>query len=65
MAMFNQKGMNKMLHGEITGNIISSFFKVYNSLGYGFLERFTNIALVIELKLAKVTVLQQQIIKVY
>ena len=50
--VFNQKGENKMLHGEITDKIISSFFKVYNTLGYGFLEKVYENALVIELKLA-------------
>jgi hypothetical protein len=37
--VFNQKGENKMFPGEITDKIISSFFKVYNTLGYGFLEK--------------------------
>ena len=54
-----------MLHGELTDKIISSFFKVYNTLGYGFLEKVYENALVIELKLAEINVLQQQNIKVY
>jgi len=28
-----------MLHGDITSKIIESFYKVYNTLGYGFLEK--------------------------
>ena len=28
-----------MLHSEITDKIINSFYKVYNVLGYGFLEK--------------------------
>ena len=27
-----------MLHQELTEEIISAFYKVYNTLGYGFLE---------------------------
>jgi GxxExxY protein len=54
-----------MLHSELTDRIISSFFKVYNTLGYGFLEKVYENALVIELKLAELNVLQQQNIKVY
>lgn len=54
-----------MLHAELTDKIISSFFKVYNTLGYGFLEKVYENALVIELKLAELNVLQQQNIKVY
>ena len=54
-----------MLHAELTDKIISSFSKVYNTLGYGFLEKVYENALVIELKRAGFNVLQQQNIKVY
>jgi len=54
-----------MLHAELIEKIISSFFKVYNTLGYGFLEKVYENALVIELKMAELKVLQQQNIKVY
>ncbi len=54
-----------MLHAELTDKIISSFFKVYNTLGYGYLEKVYENALVIELKRAGFNVLQQQNIKVY
>jgi GxxExxY protein len=63
--VFNLKGENKMLHAKLTDEIISSFFKVYNTLGYGFLEKVYENALVIELKRAELNVLQQQNIKVY
>ncbi len=63
--VFNLEGENKMLHAELTNKIISSFFKVYNTLGYGFLEKVYENALVIELKRAGFNVLQQQNIKVY
>jgi GxxExxY protein len=35
---------------ELTGEIINSFYQVYNELGYGFLERVYQNALVFELK---------------
>ena len=35
---------------EMTDKIISAFYKVYNSLGYGFLEKVYENALIIELK---------------
>ena len=39
-----------MLYEEITDKIIKSFYKVYNTLGYGFLERVYQKALLIELQ---------------
>lgn len=39
-----------MQHKEITAEIINSFYKVYNTLGYGFLEKVYENALSIELK---------------
>ncbi len=54
-----------MLYAEITDKIISSFYKVYNTLGYGFLEKVYENAMSIELKRAGLKVLQQQNIKVY
>ena len=40
----------KLLHEEITEKIIKSYFKVYNTLGYGFLEKVYENALAIELR---------------
>ncbi len=54
-----------MLYSEMTDKIINSFYKVYNVLGYGFLEKVYENSLVIELKSAGFKVLQQQNIKVY
>ena len=38
-----------MLYEEKTNKIIKAFFKVYNTLGYGFLEKVYHNALLIEL----------------
>jgi hypothetical protein len=46
-----------MLYSEMTDKIINSFYKVYNILGYGFLEKVYENALVIEFK-KKVQVLR-------
>ena len=42
-------GTTELLHGDITGEIISAFYAVYNELGYGFLEAIYVRALAIEL----------------
>lgn len=39
-----------LLHQEITDVIIKCFYKVYNELGYGFLEKVYENALLIELR---------------
>jgi len=39
-----------LLHEEITKKIIKSYYKVYNTLGYGFLEKVYENALAIELR---------------
>jgi len=54
-----------MLHGEITELIIKAFFKVYNTLGYGFLEKVYENAMRIELSKMGLNVLQQKNIKVF
>ncbi len=54
-----------MLHEEITSEIIQAFYKVYNSLGYGFLEKMYENALVHELTSRGFSVQQQAPIKVY
>jgi GxxExxY protein len=38
------------LHNELTENIIKAFYNVYNTLGYGFLEKVYENALSIELE---------------
>lgn len=40
----------KLLYEEITEKIIKSYFKVYNTLGYGFLEKVYENAFAIELR---------------
>lgn len=39
----------ELQHKEITEQIIQAFYKVYNELGYGFLEKVYSNAMVIEL----------------
>lgn len=40
----------QLLHQEITERILKSYFKVYNTLGYGFLEKVYENAMAIELR---------------
>jgi len=39
-----------MLHSDLTDQIIKAFYKVYNTLGYGFLEKVYQKAMLYELK---------------
>jgi GxxExxY protein len=55
----------KMLHGQITDLILKSFYKVYNTLGYGFLEKVYENAMRIELTQMGISIAQQEEIKVY
>ena len=41
--------LKHLLHGELTEVIISAFYKVYHTLGYGFLETVYRNALTVEL----------------
>jgi GxxExxY protein len=54
-----------MLHEEMTEKIIKAYYKVYNTLGYGFLEKVYENALAIELRKAGFKVEQQKNVKVY
>ncbi len=54
-----------MLHEALTDKIIKAFYKVYNNLGYGFLEKVYENAMVIELVKVGCEILQQKSIKVY
>lgn len=54
-----------MLHKKLTGEIIKTFYDVYNELGYGFLERVYQNALFIELKERGFQVEAQKRIPVY
>ena len=53
------------LHSEITGAIIKAFYKVYNSLGVGFLEKVYENSLIIELEKLSLSCEQQKPIEVY
>jgi GxxExxY protein len=55
----------KLLYKELTDQIIGLYFKVYNNLGYGFLEKVYENALVLELQSAGMRVSTQQPISVY
>lgn len=52
-------------HSELTGQIINAYYDVYNELGYGFLERVYENALVIELRQRGLAVHQQAPIPVW
>lgn len=39
-----------LLHEETTEKILGAFYEVYNTLGYGFLEKYYEKALIIELE---------------
>ena len=54
-----------LLHKDLTDLIIQAFYKVYNELGYGFLEKVYENALIIELKKIGLLIEQQVKIKVY
>ena len=54
-----------MIHQEITDKIIKSFYSVYNTLGFGFLEKVDENALLIELRNTGLLVEKQVPIKVY
>ena len=54
-----------LLHEELTDKILNAFYKVYNVLGYGFLERVYENAMVIELMNMGLNAVKQQKINVY
>ena len=54
-----------MLHEDITSAIIAAYYDVYNTLGYGFLEKVYENALILELQKRGLSVKQQVPIKVY
>ena len=57
--------MKEYLHKELTSTIISCFYKVYNELGFGFLEKVYENALAYELKKNGLRVEKQKPIKVF
>ncbi len=54
-----------MKHSDITSCVIKAFYAVYNVLGYGFLEKCYERALVIELEKMRLNVETQTPITVY
>ncbi len=53
------------LHSDITNLILKAFFTVYNKLGYGFLEKVYERAMMIELKKVELISERQTPVKVY
>lgn len=54
-----------LLHEDITAVIIKCFYKVYNTLGYGFLEKVYENALLIELRNEGLICFQQTPVTVF
>jgi GxxExxY protein len=57
--------MDNYKHSEFTEKIIKAFYKVYNTLGYGFLEKVYENAIYIELEAIGFNIKKQEPIKVY
>ena len=57
--------MSNLLHSEITGRILKAFFNVYHELGYGFLEKVYENAMLIELDELGLVCRQQHQISVF
>ena len=55
----------KYKYSDITEQVIKAFYKVYNTLGYGFLEKVYENSLAIELNQQGCSVVQQATLKVY
>ena len=51
-------------HKELTDKVIQAFYNVYNSLGYGFLEKVYENAMMIELQREGIPAVSQHPIKV-
>lgn len=57
--------MGAYLHAEVTERIIHCFYKVYNGLGFGFLKKVYERAMMIELRHAGLSARSQQPVTVY
>lgn len=55
----------ELLHKNITDIILKSYYKVFNNLGYGFLEKVYENALFYEMKKQGLVCEKQKPIKVY
>ena len=58
-------GNENYKHAEITEKIIKAFYNVYNKLGFGFLEKVYEHAILIELRKMGMEVVNQYMIKVF
>ncbi len=56
---------DNFLHSDLTSQIIKGFYNVYNELGYGFLEKVYENAVLIELRKQGLNCISQQPIEVY
>lgn len=54
-----------LLHQDLTQKIIKAYYAVYNTLGYGFLERVYENAMLIELEEMGLSAIQQKSIEVH
>jgi GxxExxY protein len=54
-----------MLYQDLTDKIIQAFYTVYNTLGYGFLERVYENAMIFELQASGFEIAKQHKIKVF
>lgn len=57
--------MEKYLHQDLTEKIIAHYYKVYNTLGFGFLEKVYEKSLILELQKNDIPFEKQKPIKVY
>jgi GxxExxY protein len=64
-AHFGGAGTTELLYGDITGEIISAFYAVYNELGFGFAESVYVRALAIELFQRRMNVAREVPVTVY
>ena len=55
---------DNLKHKELTEKIIKAFYKVYNTLGYGFLEKVYENAMMIEFRKDNIPAVSQDPIKV-
>ncbi|HEV8590762.1 MAG TPA: GxxExxY protein [Pyrinomonadaceae bacterium] len=57
--------MDDLKHSDTTGKVIRAFYNVYNALGWGFLEKVYENALIVELSEMGFSVERQKAINVY
>lgn len=53
------------LHSELTSQILKAFYNVYNTLGYGFLEKVYENAMIIELRKLGLSCVAQSPVEVF